>query len=560
MLRHTLLSSAVLSVACGLITSAPALAGDETLTTIFTVNNAGRPLTDGDTWVITSTGGIQVTLLEGISGEVDNFTLTNDGSITAKNPGPIFFPPFATTGISLLGDNNTITNNGTIETTDFDAIDLTGTSQRVTNNGTITSGDDGIDTNSNNDVIVNNGTITAARDGIETDGMGVTVTNAGTIVASSDAYDLNGDNSTLNLVLGSNSQGEFSFDGANSTFNIGTGMNGAFTTDGGNPDTITAARNAFLQDGNTIFALNLDQNLLGLTHLVNLGGALHETTQGQGRFGRNDVATRGATKSAGPWITMSSDYSQGLSTSQSAGYSTRAGQITIGFALGDTIGAFAATNSARFQRNSSFETDSNTQAVGLYGQVDLEGADLSWTLALGKASNSAQRQVQNNTVAGGFETATGVYDQTFVAPSLTYSTRLQPGVMLDVEIGYTQINADGYTETGATNNATFAARNTRVASVTPKVSWTTIGSDIPFDMSAGVELRRYWGDPVNVTIGAANGSFTDADSRFEAKAFVGGRIERPFGDGWLLTGFGQAGYSTYNAVSLNADFMISRSF
>jgi hypothetical protein len=132
--------------------------------------------------------------------------------------------------------------------------------------------------------------------------------------------------------------------------------------------------------------------------------------------------------------------------------------------------------------------------------------------------------------------------------------------MMDLEVGYVALETDGYTETGATNNATFAARTTHVASLTPKLSWTTIDSLIPFDMSAGVQFRKYWGDPVNVTIGAANGSFVDHNSAIEARAFVSGRVEYPLGDAWMLTGFGEAGISSYRTMNLSADFLISRDF
>jgi hypothetical protein len=573
-----------------------------------TTTNGGVVYEDNDTMTVTSSGSIMVTENEAVSNEVDFFTLTNNSTLSATNAVPPTFPPtgpFATSAISFLGTNNTIINNSVISSSDFNGINVSGANTTVTNNGsitagidgiaingagtkitnngtitstfdgmylfgdganvtntgTITSSDDGIDTNGDNDVINTSGTITAARDGVETDGAGVVVTSSGVVVGGSDSFDLNGDNSTLNLIFGSRTEGTLSFDGLNSTFNIGAGFNGAFTTDGGNPTTITAARNAFIQDGNTIFVVNLDQNFSGLSQAANTAGNLHATAQGQSRAGRNDVATQGLTPNrAGPWIQLSADIAQGFSGSNSGGYTTRSGQITAGLALSDSLGFYAGANDARSHLANSFETDSETLVAGLYGTFDLDGADLNWSLSAGRTSNEAQRRIQNNTVAGGWETATAAYDQSFIAPSLTYAQRLQPGLMMDLEVGYVALETDGYTETGATNNATFAARTTHVASLTPKLSWTTIDSLIPFDMSAGVQFRKYWGDPVNVTIGAANGSFVDHNSAIEARAFVSGRVEYPLGDAWMLTGFGEAGISSYRTMNLSADFLISRDF
>ena len=439
-------------------------AADFVVSTAQTTTNAGVVYDDNDTMTITSSGSIQVTENEAVSNEVDFFTLTNNGTLSAINAVPPVFPPFATAGVAFLGTNNTIINNNAITSSEFDAINVRGANTTVTNNGTLNAGtdgiavngansritnngtitatfdgfylfgdganatnngtinasEDGIDTDGDNDVIVNRGTINATRDGVETNGAGVVVTNYGVVIGGSDSFDLNGNNSTLNLIFGSRTEGDLSFDGANATFNIDAGFNGAFTTDGGNPTTITAARGAFVQDGNTIYVVNLDQNFNGLSQAANTAANLHATTQGQSRAGRNEVATQGLTPNrAGPWIQLSTDFAQGLSSSNSGGFTTRGGQITAGFALSDSLGFYAGVNDARAHLANSFETDSETLVAGLYGTFDLDGADLNWSLSAGRTSNDAMRQIQNNTIAGGWETATAAYDQSFVAPSVS---------------------------------------------------------------------------------------------------------------------------------------------
>ena len=516
---------------------------------------------DGDTWTVTTDGSIHVTVFGAISNEVDDFTLYNYGSLTAINTGPLVAFPFATGGIEILGDRNRIFNHGIIHSSDFDAISIEGDNTVVENFGNIIGGDDGIDLNSHDTEIANHGTITADRDGIEINGDNTTIVNSGTIVAGSDAFDLNGDNATISLILGSNIQGDFSYDGANGTLNIGKGMNVDYRTDGGNPDTITAARDVVLQDGNQIFSLNLDQNFAAISGIINQTQSAGASALRANRTGQRDVATRGmGASNLGPWIEVSTDYSQALSTSNSAGYRTRGAQITAGFDLSDTLGLMIASGSGEAYRTGSFSTTHSSLMGGLYGELPLDGGDLSWGVVAGKLDNTAERFVQNNTISGGFETATGIYSQSFIAPSLTYATRLQPGAMLDVELSHAQIQTDAYVETGATNNASFAARTTNVSSLTSTLSWTTLDSPIPFDMSAGLSLRHYGGDQVGITIGAASGSFSDADSRYEGKAFVRARMEHQLGNAWTLTSHADAGYSSLTHLSLGADLMLSKEF
>lgn len=66
-------------------------AADFVVNTAETVTNAGIGYDDHDTMTITSSGSIQVTENEAVSNEVDFFTLTNNGTLSAINAVP---PPF----------------------------------------------------------------------------------------------------------------------------------------------------------------------------------------------------------------------------------------------------------------------------------------------------------------------------------------------------------------------------------------------------------------------------------------------------------------------------------
>lgn len=611
--------------ALALVSSTLVMAADQTIDTAETATNAGLTFADGDSLTIANSGSLTISDGAGIDITAADISITNEGTITADNPGGIVAPPFATVGIDVFGDRTTITNTGSISASDFDAIALNGDDVTVTNSGTITggidaiyivgddaevsnsgtltvdsqginvdgqnaqiinsgtitsdldgidtsgdsatitnsssltAGDDGIDTTGDNDVITNTGTITATQDGIETDGDNVSIVNSGTIIAGSDAFDINGADSTLTLNYGTILEGSLSFDGANGTLNIRPGLNAAFSTDGGNPTTVTAARDAVLQDGTTYYTFNLDPFRLDAQRAADLTQNIHETA----RANRGNAApvTRGTAETPSQtWVSFSAGVQKLRSSSQSAGASTGAAALMAGLSLSEGFGFVAGIERSRSTLSNSFKTESDSRFAGLYGAFALGDGDVSWSLTAGVSENDSQRTLQNNTVSGGLETATAQYEQRFVSPAISYDRGLRNGALLEIELRYMTAQADGYTETGATTAASFGDRTNRMLALTPKVHWTTLTDTMPVDLNAGVEFRRFWGDPVDISVGAVNGSFASSDEDLEARAFIGATFDRAIGDGWILTVGGEAAISTVDAFGVNAALNFSTAF
>ena len=140
---------------------------------------------------------------DGIESTGDNNLITNSGTITVLNSEDDAY------GIYSDGNTNTITNSGTITVStsgdDADAYGIysDGNTNTITNSGTITvstSGDDadayGIYSDGNTNTITNSGTITVSTSGVRADAYGIysfgagnTITNSGTITVSTSGAD-----------------------------------------------------------------------------------------------------------------------------------------------------------------------------------------------------------------------------------------------------------------------------------------------------------------------------------------------------------------------------------
>ena len=84
----------------------------------------------------------------------------------------------------------------------------------------------------------------------------------------------------------------------------------------------------------------------------------------------------------------------------------------------------------------------------------------------GISRNTSTRNINNNLVPGGIETATAGYDGWYLSPELTFGQRLALGQILgaqhaltpSVQVRYLYGSFGGYTETGSTANLTVGTR------------------------------------------------------------------------------------------------------
>jgi hypothetical protein len=185
----------------------------------------------------------------------DNNLITNSGTITVLNSDDDAY------GIDSNGNTNTITNSGTITVLNSDddahGIDSFGNTNTITNSGTITvstRGDDayGIDSTGDTNTITNSGTITVSTSaddahGIDSYGNTNTITNSGTITVLNSDDDAHGIDSYGNTNTITNS----------GTITVSTRGDDAYGIESdGNTNTIT--------NSGTITVLNSDDDAYGI--------------------------------------------------------------------------------------------------------------------------------------------------------------------------------------------------------------------------------------------------------------------------------------------------------
>ncbi|TXR54652.1 autotransporter outer membrane beta-barrel domain-containing protein [Reinekea thalattae] len=207
--------------------SLTAFADDFTIDTAETTENGGNTIDGDDSITVAEDGSIRTTSLQGraIRTTGDENTVTNYGSITSYH-----------TGIETTGNNNTLTNDGALSVY-FASFNVTGDENTIINSGSIDmvqqfsvgvyvegenntilnsgsilisndEGEQGISVAGGSNQITNSGTITTFGAGgngglshaITTDGSNNVITNDGTITTNgADAYGINadGDNNTI---------------------------------------------------------------------------------------------------------------------------------------------------------------------------------------------------------------------------------------------------------------------------------------------------------------------------------------------------------------------------
>ena len=460
---------------------------------------------------ITTLGGIA----HGINA-LNNNTIGNSGTIS-------------TTGIGAIGilaiNNNNIGNSGTISTLGLNAIGISaGTGTTVNNSGNIVTQGGA----AHGVLVTNNSTITNAGT-ISTSGLiahsvqgatNNTVNNSGQLSATgvgSAAVLFTGGGNTLRLFPGSNIQGPLNF-AAGNTLDVTNGLNVNNTFTGSAPF-VVANGAPFAVNGLQVAVVDptalamADDIIFDLTNSVSgsvfsrlrserLGGSTGQAVASlEGDDPLAFASSMGMRWGTEAWVEVFGLAREQRDTSPAIGADHYLGGVIAGVdtPVGDETRAGLFLGGSYGELDVKFDSqdeDISSAFIGAYGGY----ASGPWAIDLvvtgGWSRYELTRNVANNTVPGGMETASADYDGYFIAPELSVAHTASINgqeVIPSVQVGYAGTHLDSYTETGSSSGMTVDDRFIHLLTgrfqVTVPVRIPQYADSVYFAPYAGVEGR-----------------------------------------------------------------------
>lgn len=480
----------------------------------------------------------------GINSWGDNVTILNSGSIVLWNNG--------SHGIRSLNHNTSISNSGIINLVGYSGRGIDLRSSAAVNSGTITViGDSGsgIYSIGKNSSITNTGTIGAAgRDssginistysentsiansgtievigvdaiGIRASGLDTSITNSGHVISqhSSAIRLFSSQKNTLTLLPGSVLQGEVIMAGNTNTLNVGNGLSIA-TIFNEAPDVINTGGAPSAVSGSLVAVVDPTSLSTDDESLADLTGGVFSAVQTRLDSLRQDDTRK--TETFGNSYTRSSTdhesqfWMQGFGSyrkQRSSGVSTGTHQRLAGFVAGldgnafdDTqVGVFLGTSVGDVKSSyGSQETASRSVYGGAYASRSWTGINFDIAFAGGYSFYDRKREVANNLVAGGLETAVSDYGGWFFSPEVTLTGPVFPSTTpleAHVAVRYAGLFMDNFVETGTSGGIAVGRRDVhigvaRTGLALPLEKLHEDGALSRIRVTGGIEARSQFGD------------------------------------------------------------------
>jgi len=460
-----------------------------------------------------------------------------------------------------FGDNGSITNNGTLETTGSTQNVFTeGDGDRVTNNGTITASADnasaiivGKNAGSGvNPTITNNNIIRVTGSGsvgiLLVNASGTTINNSGLISgeqSATAAIDGSDNAETLNLLSGSQIIGTIDLDAGTDTVNI-SGANNSSTLTLTDVETINLINGNGLIVGdvatvvdptgqsissavlsNTTLAIhnNVNQRLAHHKPLKPIQVATSELTSGmvfQEREPQIWGSALGAKHSRGlEGIALGYDHDY---VGFTGGYEVSFYKARIGL-LGGFVKTNIKTTGDKFGRLRSIDTDTDSFFAGAYSQYFLGNINLTTALMAGYEDHNNDRAVVDN--LNGFETAQADFGSFFISPSMTLSSayvldkyfELRPSATFAYSGGW----YEDYAESGTTRSD-LVIDDRDVHALTGQLQLAAAYSpfeDNALELRAGAKARYTDDDNIDVSLAGTNFQIPNASDNTVYGGYIG---------------------------------------
>jgi hypothetical protein len=476
-------------------------------------------------------------------------TIRNEGTISASNSGA--------SGISAT-EYNSIANSGTISTAGGNAayaIYTSGDENTITNSGTILTvgnSSNAIHADGGTNIIANSGYIKAsgaAADGIYTQG-GSTIINSGTIISEQDdAIHLHETGSTVYLLAGSAIYGDLELMESDNSFDIGNGLSARLVFQTEFPDHLNFNGMPHVSDADNMqlaavdptgFAM-ADEMLVDLTDLVFSAVSHHLADQS------NDKVALSSTMSIAP---ASKHFATGTSVWGSIFGSWReqedggtiwsnnhrlAGLISGfdgawfdgmrgGFFLGSARAELSVDDDAQ-------DIEAQSYWAGIHLSRDLGNHALDLAALAGWQSHDSTRRLVDNTVAGGIDYAEASYDGFVVSTearlSKPWAVRGRP-VLSSLILRYGGLFLEAYEEAGSNADLAVDARDVHSGiakgQIALPLALPLASGELQAEGHVGAEARYVVADDVSAVLLAEDIAFEPGGESFVFGGFAGATV------------------------------------
>lgn len=496
--------------------------------TIVARDDEGIDAGDGNT--ITNSGNI-VSNDDGIN-VLNNNTITNSGTITAQDDG------------LDVRNNNTITNSGTIRSLGDDGVDIEGTGVTLTNTGSIFGFETAIDSDVSGTTIINSGKLFNSNGptgiAIEYGGVGVDrlVLLNGSLIVGRIVYDDGGGNDTVEFRMGTGRSFDYTFEPlpANLIFDTPTENT---IVDRANNRVIFVDPTGF--STNSVLFDSISRSIFDTLDGATGGSGETGGSGGTGSTNSYFLQTGEAASSVDQpayraWISGFASASEQPSQGANSESNNRLTGVLLGLDADISsqvrIGLFGGVVDGRTDaQNSRQSTNTVVRYVGAYSNWSNDDYFGSLAVIGGFSQQDSIREVANNLVENGLETASAEYAGFTLSPALTIGRRLldfDDGRKLlgSVRLRYSGTWFNGYTETGVVNPVTVNDWETHRLGVRAQLSMpqelpVTDGGSLRLDPRLGVEVGRGAGGDVSATVGGQPLNFGAQYDDEEVAGFLG---------------------------------------
>ena len=206
----------------------------------------------------------------------------------------------------------------------------------------------------------------------------------------------------------------------------------------------------------------------------------------------------------------------------------------------------------------SQDTDIGSVFGGFYAAHQAGDVAIDAALTVGLSNYDQQRFMNDNTVAGGVDTARADHNGFFVSPEVTISSSLAVADWMAVKpsltLRYAGLFLDGYTEKGSNANLTVQDRDVHVLSARGQVAVpvhmnTDVYGTLTTEIRVGADGRATVSeDNVRATLLGQNLNFTAGGDDEALTGFAGAAFAYAMTTGTRLYGNIEAGYGTDEAT------------